>query len=275
MLAVAETPPHERLSEQVRDAWERNADFWDGYMGEGRAFQNLLLGPATERLLRLQPGELVLDIACGNGAFSRHLAALGARVVAFDFCETFLERAQKRTTEHADSIEYLHLDATDQSQLLTLGRERFDAAVCTMGLMDMTTISPLMSALSQLLKVGGRFVFSVLHPCFNSSDGFAKVVEEEDRDGALHTKRAIKTWRYITPSTARGIGVQGQPVPQYYFHRPLSLLFGAGFAVGLVIDGLEEPVFEPGHDSSKTLSWEDFREIPPVIVARMRKVSHP
>jgi len=195
LAAGKETPALARLNEKVRDVWERNAHFWDAYMGEGRDFQNLLLGPATERLLQLQPGEVVLDIACGNGGFSRRMAGLGAEVTAFDFSETFLLRARERTTEHADRIQYLHLDATDEEQLLSLGRERFDAAVCTMGIMDMTAISPLMSALSQLLKAGGRFVFSVLHPCFNSSDGLAKVLEEEDRDGELHTILAIKTWR--------------------------------------------------------------------------------
>jgi len=275
LAAKIEKPAGEQLGEKVQEIWERNAQFWDEYMGEGRDFQNFLLGPATERLLRLQPGEVVLDIACGNGTFSRRMAETGAQVIAFDFSETFLQRAQERTTKHSDRIEYLHLDATDEGQLLSLGSERFDAAVCTMGLMDMTTITPLLSALSRLLKAGGRFVFSVLHPCFNSSDGFAKVLEEEDRDGEMHTIQAIKTWRYITPSVASGLGVVGQPVPQYYFHRPLSVLFGAGFQAGFVVDGIEEPVFEPSAERGQTLSWLDFREIPPVIVARMRKLRQP
>lgn len=266
---------HEPSSEQVRDAWERNAEFWDEYMGEGRSFQNLLIGPATEKLLELRSGQVVLDIACGNGAFSRRMAKMGVQVVALDFSRTFLQRARDRTVEHAHSIRYLHIDATDEQQLLALGRERFDSAVCNMGLMDMSTITPLMSALSQLLKPEGCFVFSVLHPCFNSSDGFAKVLEEEDREGELHLLRAIKIWRYISPSVAKGLGLAGQPVPQYYFHRPLSQLLHEGFQTGFLVDGLEEPVFDAPGEQDESLSWASFREIPPVIIIRMRKLSQP
>ncbi|HLB29507.1 MAG TPA: class I SAM-dependent methyltransferase, partial [Dehalococcoidia bacterium] len=157
-----------------RDAqarWEANAEFWDERFGEGNSFQKLLIGPSTERLLAVRPGATVLDIACGNGAFSRRLAHLGAQVVAFDFSRRFLERARTRTTEHADRIEYKLVDATDEAQLLALGPQRFDAAVCTMALMDMATIEPLLSALGQLLKPGGPFVFSVMHPCFNNTAG--------------------------------------------------------------------------------------------------------
>jgi 2-polyprenyl-3-methyl-5-hydroxy-6-metoxy-1,4-benzoquinol methylase len=95
----------ETLNRSVQRVWNQNAQFWSDAVGEGNAFQRLLIGPATERLLEIQPGELVLDIACGNGHFARRLARLGAQVVAIDFSERFLETAKARTQEHADCIE--------------------------------------------------------------------------------------------------------------------------------------------------------------------------
>tara|TARA_Y100000588_G_scaffold343100_1_gene388375 strand:- start:1897 stop:2166 length:270 start_codon:yes stop_codon:yes gene_type:complete len=71
------------LAADAQERWNKNAEFWDNYMGEdNNAFHNLLIRLATEDLLKIQPGEYVLDIACGNGNFSRHLAELGAQVVA-------------------------------------------------------------------------------------------------------------------------------------------------------------------------------------------------
>jgi 2-polyprenyl-3-methyl-5-hydroxy-6-metoxy-1,4-benzoquinol methylase len=159
-------------------------------MGEGNDFQRLLIGPATENLLELRGGELVLDIACGNGNFSRRMAQLGAQVVAFDFSQTFIERARAHSTKFGDQIEYQRIDAAQQEQLLSLGPNRFDAAVCNMALMDMPDIDPLIETLPQLLKTGGMFIFSVMHPCFNSS-GANKIIEEGDSDGDLITRRAI------------------------------------------------------------------------------------
>src|SRR5712691_144155 len=127
---------YKALNQETHDIWNQNAAFWDGKVGEGNRFQKVLIGPTSERLLDLTPGELVLEIACGNGNFARRMAQLGVQVVASDFSEKFIELAQARTTEHADHIAYRVIDATDETQLLALGKRRFDAAVCNMGLMD-------------------------------------------------------------------------------------------------------------------------------------------
>ncbi len=265
-----------RANEETRQAWNENAAFWDARMGEGNDFVEVLTWPATERLMELRAGERVLDIACGNGLTSRRLAAMGAEVVAFDFAEELIARARHRTREAASpegagQILYHVLDATDEATLLALGEGRFDAALCHMALFDMAEIDPLMRALSRLLRVGGRFVFSVIHPCFNSPH-MAHVAEMEDREGDIVTTYSVKIFGYMTPAVSRGSAIAGQPKPQLYFHRPLQVLLGAGLEAGFVLDGLEERAFPPEHASGRNpLSWGgNFSEIPPVLVARLR-----
>ncbi|GAC1388453.1 MAG: class I SAM-dependent methyltransferase [Ktedonobacteraceae bacterium] len=257
------------LNQEVHDIWNQNAPFWDEYMGEGNDFQKLLVGPASERLLNLQKDELVLEIACGNGAFARRMAQLGARVIATDFSEQFIERAQVRSAQYAGRLEYRVVDATNREQLLALGQYRFDAIVCNMGIMDMTAIDPLMSAVSKLLKPNvGRFVFSLMHPCFNSNSTL--MLEEEDRDGQIVETYAIKVSTYLHMTSQKGLGIIGQPVPHYYFHRPLHVLLATCFNAGLVMDGLEEPAFDTPSTSKRVLSWVRFKEIPPVLAVRLR-----
>jgi SAM-dependent methyltransferase len=240
-------------------------------MGEGNDWVEVLTWPATVRLLGLKSGERVLDIACGNGLTSRRLAAMGAQVVAFDFSQEMIAHAQQRTGQYLDQIEYCVLDATDEAAALELGKRRFDAAVCHMALFDMAEIAPLMRALTHLLCSGGRFVFSVLHPCFNSAH-IVQVAEQEDSDGDIVTRYGVKVYTYITPTIARGAAIAGQPRPHLYFHRPLQTLLGACFDAGFVLDGLEEPAFPPDHPSGRNpLSFgANLHEIPPVLVARVR-----
>jgi 2-polyprenyl-3-methyl-5-hydroxy-6-metoxy-1,4-benzoquinol methylase len=260
-----------QANEETRQAWNANAAFWDQRMGEGNDFVEVLTWPPTERMLALQPGERVLDIACGNGLTSRRMAAMGAEVIGTDFAEEMIGHARRRTIDHAERLDFRVVDATDEIALLSLGERQFDAALCAMALFDMAEIDPLMRSLARLLRPGGRFVFSVLHPCFNNPH-IIQMAEMEDREGDVVTIYSIKISGYMTPSVARGAAIVGQPKPQLYFHRPLEVLLASGLKVGFVLDALEERAFPADHPSGRSpLAWGgNFSEIPPVLVARQR-----
>ena len=84
------------LSEDNRRRWDANARWWDDRIGDGNDFQTLLIEPATERLLEIHEGDVILDAACGAGRFARRMAELGATVVAFDCSGEFVARARER-----------------------------------------------------------------------------------------------------------------------------------------------------------------------------------
>ena len=260
------------LNEQTREAWNANAEVWDERMGdEGNDFHQTLIRPATQRLLNLQPGQRILDVGCGNGLTSHWLARLGAQVLGIDFAEEMITNAHKRIKPDETSVEFQVLDATDEKALLDLGENSFDAAVSTMALMDMAQIDPLMRSLTKLLCPKGCFVFSVCHPCFNNVHA-TMLAETTDKEGKLVTEYSVKVKAYLEPSSMRGLALENQPQPQFYFHRPLHVLLGAAFRVGFVLDGLEEPAF-PHQDSTKTglfYGWDNYTQIPPVIVVRLR-----
>ena len=50
-------------NEEIRQAWNQNVAFWDERIGEGEGnhFVEVLIWPATERLLEPCPGDRVLD----------------------------------------------------------------------------------------------------------------------------------------------------------------------------------------------------------------------
>lgn len=259
-------------NDATAEVWDSLAEWWDDAIGGGNPFQDLLIEPVQQRLLEISPGEELLDIACGAGRFTRRMAAAGARIVAFDHAARFIARARQRTPpELADRIEYRVISAADRAALLSLGAGRFDAAVCTMGLMDMASITPLLSALPELLRPGGRFVFSVTHPVFNSGD--ASLIGETVHKGTrLDTELSIKVTDYLTPRMQCDFGVPGQPVQHHHFHRPLGVLLNACFDHGLTLDRLEEPAFPPSGTATRTrtLRLEDVDRLPPILVARLR-----
>lgn len=254
--------------ETSRRAWEANADHWDANFGsDGNDYQKVLIGPATEALLRLKPGESVLDVGCGNGVFARRMAELGAKVLGVDQSAGMVANARARS-EGRPGLEFRVADATDAQALRSLGR--FDAVVCTMALMDMASIEPLAAALPRLLNSAGRFVFSVLHPCFTGT-GAGRIAEERYEGGRLVSAVAVRVSRYLTPATELGMYMDGQPVPHVYFDRPISALLRPFFAAGLVLDAFEEPAFaRPAPAHASFWSHRRMHEIPPVLVVRLR-----
>jgi 2-polyprenyl-3-methyl-5-hydroxy-6-metoxy-1,4-benzoquinol methylase len=253
----------------VRASWEENARWWSDYFGEGNDFHLKLVAPPVEELLAIRPGERVVDIACGNGAFSRRLADVGAIVTAFDFSSAFIECARERSVGYEDRITYRVLDATDREQLASLGKETFDAAVSNMALMDLSDIAALAERLPRLLKPAGRFVFSILHPCFNNN-AVRLSIEDEQVGPDFVSVPSVRVTKYLTPFASQGIGIPGQPVLQTYFHRPLHRLLSPFLEHGMVVTGLRETAFDDASRARTPLSWDHFHEIPPVFVIRLR-----
>ncbi|MGE5375675.1 MAG: class I SAM-dependent methyltransferase [Bacteroidota bacterium] len=257
-------------NEFSRNAWDANAEIWDARMGdEGNDFFNLLCWPSLASFLDIRPGRHYLDIACGNGLTSRRLAALGAHVTAFDFSENLLGKARARANPNS-LIDYRIIDATDEMQLLSLGESSFDAALSNMALFDMANIEVLFGMLPRLIKPGGLFVFSIMHPCFSNSSS-VHTLEESD-DGEIKTVYSVKISRYMTPYHAKGLALRNQPQPQMYFERPLQYYFQLGFQNGFVLDAFEERSFPPDAPQTSPLGWGGkFSEIPPALIGRFRK----
>ncbi|HUS16231.1 MAG TPA: class I SAM-dependent methyltransferase [Chloroflexia bacterium] len=260
---------HPNLLAESRAIWDTNAEAWDARMDGGPSWQTTLIAPTVERLLDLQPGARVLDIACGNGIFARRLAELGADVVAADFSPRLIDLARQRTTLHTERIAYHVADATDEAALRGLAGpsgQPFDAAVCNNAIMDMPAIDPLFRAVAGLLRPGGRFVFSVMHPCFN---GLAMAMQAELPDYAAAPTYAIRVSRYLTTEVTQGLAINTQPREQYYWHRPLHELCNSAFAAGLCMDRLEEPRVPAPDGAIGPFHWAHY-DIPPLLFVRLR-----
>lgn len=256
------------LNSRARAQWDAKAEFWDVLHGyDGNQFHKQLVGPSAERLLNVASGEVVLDVACGNGQFSRRLAELGAQVTATDFSKALIERAKARTS--SPNVTYKVVDATDEAQVMALGIDRFDAAVCNMALQDIADINPLFRALRRVVKPNGRFVFTLTHPAFNLADTVF-IEERTEVNGEIVYTRSLKQRNYLTESAVEGAGAPDEPNAHLYFHRPLHVLLNAAFAAGWVADGIEEPAFPEGSLGGRRLSWAEYTEFPPVLAVRLR-----
>src|SRR4051794_37891280 len=136
------------------------ADFYEGFAPD--TYDD----PVAIALLGLAgdvSGMEVLDLACGHGRMARELARRGGHVVGGDISGGLLDKAREREKAEPLRITYLHEDAASRDALE--GRV-FDAVVCHFGMSDIDDLEGAVKTVGRVLKPGGFFVFSIVHPCF-------------------------------------------------------------------------------------------------------------
>jgi SAM-dependent methyltransferase len=120
---------------------------------------------AQAGLLPVVTGERVLDIACGQGRMSRYLAGLGADVVGVDISAAMLDKARAAGPQN---IAYVRADVTRRAAWWD-GRP-FDGCTCELALMDIDDLAGTLSTVTTVLRPGGWFVASIVHPCLPGSE---------------------------------------------------------------------------------------------------------
>ena len=107
------------------------------------------LGDAVLQLLNPQPGELILDVGCGDGVLTQRIVEVGARVIGLDSSEEMVEAARER------GIDAFVADAEDMD-LERFGQ--FDAVFSNAALHWMLDADAVASGIFRALREGGRFV---------------------------------------------------------------------------------------------------------------------
>lgn len=111
------------------------------------------LGAAALDLLAPQPGELILDIGCGDGTLTRMVMATGARVIGLDASEEMVEAARAKGVD-AFVADAQALGLEEQAERFG----QFDAAFSNAALHWMLDPDAVASGVFKVLKPGGRFV---------------------------------------------------------------------------------------------------------------------
>ena len=137
-------------------------------------------------LAGIEPGQWVLDVACGSGIVARELEAglaPGVRLVGLDLAPGMLAVAGAR----AGWAEWRHGDAC----ALPFADASFDRVICQFGLMFFAERDQALAEICRVLRPGGRFALSVWDS-LESNPGFAGKVAILDRMAGRRAGDALR-----------------------------------------------------------------------------------
>jgi ubiquinone/menaquinone biosynthesis C-methylase UbiE len=140
-----------------RYGWDRASSDYDCLWQEQ-------LAPArnwTLQLAALEPGERVLDLACGTGLVTLaagQIVGPGGSVLGTDLSGQMVEVARQRAVEQrAANVSFKRMDA----QTLQLPDATFDVVLCSLGLMYVPDAQHAVREWRRVLKPGGRVAIAV------------------------------------------------------------------------------------------------------------------
>ena len=114
-------------------------------------------------VLELEPGDRVLDLACGSGVHARLLARQGLEVVGIDIAPSLIAYCREQAADQG-----LASARFEQGDMRELAYEvRFDAALLlsgSFGFFDDETNLDVLSRLTRALRSGGRVLIDVFDP---------------------------------------------------------------------------------------------------------------
>ena len=245
-------------------SWNNVANWYDEYLSDVDTYQAKVILPNLLRVLALKKGDRVLDLACGQGYFSRAMHEAGAKVIGIDASPALIEKAkaaERNSGRHLVSrssgspsvkenfASHITYKVATADRLDFLAAHSLDAVTIVLAIQNMENIAQVFDACAKALKGTGRLVLVMNHPAFRipkaSSWGwqegrtappYAKATEGVQYRRVDAYMSDMKVVIDMTPGQdAKSKTQKANEMTTVSFHRPLQTysktLANAGFAI--------------------------------------------
>ncbi|TSC86524.1 MAG: hypothetical protein G01um10148_510 [Parcubacteria group bacterium Gr01-1014_8] len=243
--------------------WGHVANWYHEHVSESEdTYHEQVIKPGLLSALGGLRGKHVLDVACGQGFFSRALQKEGAQVTGIDIAPELIDIAKK-----AGPADIAYVVAS--ADRIPLSDVTYDIAICVLALQNIKNLSGTLEQVSKLLKKGGVFAIVLNHPAFRiprrSSWGYDPDIKVQFRrlDGYFsESSHMIQMHPGSDPSATT-----------LSYHRPLQTYVAALAKHGFSIVGLEEWVSHRKSEKGPRSEAEDRsrKEFPLFLMLKARK----
>lgn len=212
-------------------SWGNVSEWYSSHLENNPdTYQQQVILPNILRIIGIRPSTKVIDIACGQGFFSRAMQEAGASVVGADISKELIAEAKKLSSE---KISY-HVAPADR---LKFAREsEFDVATIVLAIQNIENMAGSFSEAARVLKKGGRLILVMMHPAFRNPGQTSWGFDEEN---SVQYRRIDS---YLSATKAKLLVHPGKKNSEttISYHHSLQDFSKALFKAGFSITRLEE-----------------------------------
>ena len=249
-----------------KTSWEPVASWYDALLAGEDTYQSKVILPNLLRLL--PPKGRIIDIACGQGFFSREYAKAGANVLGIDISPELIQRAREQKVQNA------HFEVASASHMEMAETGAYDGAILVLALQNIEDLQGTLAETSRALTKDGVLVIVLNHPCFRIPRASAWGYDERAKVQYRRIERYGVPFSMkidMTPGASPGAKKKVHTVS---FHRPLQDYVKALAKAGFSLTGLEEWISHKKSEYGPRASAEDAarKEFPLFLALVARKV---
>ncbi|MDQ5893324.1 MAG: hypothetical protein QG640_336 [Patescibacteria group bacterium] len=249
-------------------SWGKVAGWYDELLeGKDGTYQQEVILPNLKRLINPQKGEKILDIACGQGYFSRFLNEAGAQVTGADIAKELIGIARIHSPKSI-SFEVAPADA------LTFAQDNsFDKALITLALQNIENLQGAVKEAHRALKSGGTFYIVLNHPAFRVPKASSWEWDEKNKKQYRRIDSYMSDMRHQIEMNP-GAQKENEKKFTVSFHRPLQVYFKVLTKAGFAVTRLEEWVSNKESNPGPRASEENRirKEIPMFLMIEGKKL---
>jgi ubiquinone/menaquinone biosynthesis C-methylase UbiE len=144
-------------------SWNKVANWYDKLLEkDDDSFQQKVILPNLLRSIKLDKNQVILDLACGQGFFSRILAEGGAKVIASDISPELINLAKKHKSKPVD----YHIAPADSINFCA--DKSIDQIVIILALQNIKNVDGVFKECARVLKEKGSLFLVLNHPAFRT-----------------------------------------------------------------------------------------------------------
>ncbi|MBU6141609.1 methyltransferase domain-containing protein [Patescibacteria group bacterium] len=223
------------MKPKARTSWGDVSEWYDTLLEETPGtYQKEVILPELLRLMELNSGTVVADIACGQGFFSRAFAQKSARVVAADIAPELIAAAKQNTPPSLQKR--IRYEVSPADHLAAISTHSTDVATIILAIQNIENVNGVLGEAARILKQNGRLFIVMNHPAF-------RIPKESAWGWDPKTQTQYRRLdRYISESKVK-IQMHPGDKPEEHtisFHRPLQFYAKALRKHGFLISHMEE-----------------------------------
>lgn len=239
-------------------SWDNVAKWYDGMLqGEG-TYQKELILPNLLRIMDIRRGDMVLDLACGQGFFSQEFARKGAHVIGVDASQALISLAKNQNVSASVDFRVAKADS-----LPFIKPKSMDKIAIVLALQNLENVAGVLRECARVLKPQGAGHIVLNHPAFRVPKASAWGWDEKEKVQYRRVDRYLSELK-VKIDMHPGKKASKENEQTLSFHRPLQFYFKALRAAGFSVTGLEEWNSHKKSESGPRSAAEDKarKEIP-------------